>query len=88
MSLILLKRSAVGVGMFNHDFAPIRTASVRARGLCRLWQMEKKDYDRLKTRFHEEDMLFQDFFVIVDEIQRIENETRVNEWDYSSIKLK
>jgi hypothetical protein len=80
-------RSAVGVGMFNHAGTPVRTASVRARGICRLWAIERKDYAKLAARFPQEDALFQDFFLIVDEIQRVENTTRAFDWDRSRISL-
>ncbi len=87
VALVLLAGSAVGIGVFSSESSRPRSTTVRARGTCRIWSLDKKEYDSLRSRFKEEYSLFQDFFLIVDELQRIENETRQDEWDRSSINL-
>lgn len=88
VSVVLLAGSCVGIGVFGGDGVRHRSATVRARGMCRLWRMEKNQYDQLRARFPAEDLLFQDFLTIVQEIQRIENESRQNEWERSVVNLK
>jgi hypothetical protein len=49
--------------------------------------MDKESFDEMRIRFPEENSLFQDFYLIVDETQKQENDMRDHEWERSEIAL-
>lgn len=88
LSTILLSGSAIGIAVFSMTNQR-RSSTVRARGTCKLWQLDKTVFDSIKTRFPVENALFEDFFVIVHELQLRENSTLgLFEWERSSVLVQ
>lgn len=71
----LHRGSVVGIAAFAHERA-IRSNAVRFLGQCRLWRVERSDFEKLEPIFTQEVGLFSDFFSLVHDVQESENAAR------------
>jgi hypothetical protein len=88
VALVLLAGSIVGIAMFSAQrLLARRSASLRARGTCRLWRIEKQQFDAVTERYPTERLLMADFFVVAHELQMQENASHVREWEDSGVPV-
>lgn len=73
--VILLSGAIVGIAAFSSSVTERRSSTVRAKGLCRLWRVDRKSFHKLTQRFVAEEELFDEFFMFVREVQTAENAT-------------
>ncbi len=88
VAVVLLAGSIVGIAMFSgqRELAR-RSASVRARGTCRLWRIERDQFDAVTERYPAERSLMADFFLVAHELQSQENASHVHEWESSGVPI-